>query len=55
MTLSAAHTDLIVEDPTIRPVALTPNIPIERPNKSIDDTPDTAACSKLTDETFTAS
>ena len=31
MTLSAPHADLIAGDPPIRPVALTPNTPIECP------------------------
>jgi len=55
MTLSAPHTDLIAEEPPIRPVALTPNTPIECPIRSTDEAPDTAACSKLTDQTLAAS
>ena len=54
-TLSAPHADLIADDPPIRPVALTPNMPIECPKTSTDEAPDTATCSKLTDETLAAS
>jgi hypothetical protein len=55
MTLSAPHTDLIEEDPPIRPVALTPYTPIASPKRSTDEAPDTATCSKLTVETLAAS
>ena len=54
-TLSEPHTDLIAEDPPIRPVALAPNTPIERPKRSTREAPDTATCNTLTDETSAAS
>ena len=53
--LSAAQAELIVEVPPIRPVALAPKTPTERPNTATDEAPDIATCNKLTDETATAS
>jgi hypothetical protein len=54
-TLSAAHAELIVEDAPIRPLALAPIAPIERPKTSTIDAPDTATSSKLTLETIALS
>jgi hypothetical protein len=54
-TLSAAHTELIVEDPSIRTLALAPTTPIDRPKTSTNEAPDTATCTKLKFETVTAS
>jgi hypothetical protein len=54
-TLSAAHAELIAEDAPIRPLALAPTAPIERPRTSAIEAPDTATASKLALETIALS
>jgi hypothetical protein len=54
-TLSAAHTELIADDAPTWLLALTPTIPIDRPNTATDIAPVAATCSRLADETLQAS